>query len=83
MPETPRWLVFHEKNDKALKVLKKTRPAQEVEEEFKIILDSYKEYKQQKLGMEPLIGDIPIEGHLFFQILTVLYYSSSQVLYHL
>ena len=36
-PETPRWLVFHNRIDKARKVLLKVRHRNEVENELEII----------------------------------------------
>jgi len=36
-PETPRWLVFHNRVDKARKVLLKVRHVTEVEDELNII----------------------------------------------
>lgn len=50
MPETPRWLVYHGKKEKAWKVLKKIRSPEEVRPEFQRIVQSYAEYSQTKMG---------------------------------
>ena len=42
LPETPRWLLAHKKSDAAKKVLLKTRPAAEVEDEYKQIQEGLK-----------------------------------------
>ena len=39
-PETPRWLVFHNRIDKAREVLQKVRHRGEVEDELKIIINA-------------------------------------------
>ena len=39
-PETPRWLVFHNKIEKARKVLLKVRQRGEVEDELNLIINA-------------------------------------------
>ena len=51
MPESPRWLVFHGKTDKALAVLSKLRDPSHVKEELKSINDDFEYHKRQKLGI--------------------------------
>ena len=49
MPETPRWLVFKRKIDKARAVLAKVRQHHEVEAELKMIIQDHEDHtKSQK-----------------------------------
>ena len=49
--ETPRWLVFHEKLEKAQKVMKKIRNEDIVEEEIQNIVKDYEVNSKNSLGM--------------------------------
>ena len=51
MPESPRWLVFHNKDDKAREVLAKTRRPEEIEEELQDIKEEYERLKKEKTSM--------------------------------
>ena len=51
MPESPRWLVYHGKDDKARESLSKVRPASEIDAELNTIKDDYEKQKKLKLGM--------------------------------
>jgi len=48
--ETPRWLVFHGKTEKAHAVLKKIRHSEVVEDELSDIVNEYKKFSQDKIG---------------------------------
>ncbi len=50
MPESPRWLVFHGKEEKARKALAKVREATSVEIELESIKDDFEKQKKFKLG---------------------------------
>ena len=50
MPESPRWLVFHDKDDKAREVLAKTRKPKEVEEELRDIKAERERLKKEKMS---------------------------------
>ena len=50
MPESPRWLVFNGKPDKARKVLYMLRDPDDVEDEIKLIENDFREYKSLRLG---------------------------------
>ena len=50
MPESPRWLVFHDKDDKAREVLAKTRKPGEVEEELRDIKAEHERLKKEKMS---------------------------------
>ena len=50
MPESPRWLVFHQKEDKARKVLAKTRMPEQVEGELASIREEYEQFKKEKMS---------------------------------
>ena len=65
MPETPRWLIFHGKPQKARRVLYKLRHPSEVEKEYKEIVADYEEYTKLKLGE----GNVSNErkGHNFLK----------------
>ena len=51
MPESPRWLVFHNKDDKAHEVLAKTRRAEEIEKELQDIKEERERLKKEKMSM--------------------------------
>ena len=51
MPESPRWLVFHNKDDKAREVLAKTRRPEEIEEELQDIKEEHERLKKEKTSM--------------------------------
>ena len=51
MPESPRWLVFHGKPEKAQSVLYKLRDPSQVVKEMEEIQEDYYEYKKSQLGM--------------------------------
>jgi SP family myo-inositol transporter-like MFS transporter 13 len=51
MPESPRWLVFHNKKEKAVKILRKMRTEEEAEEELEAIVEEYEEHQKLKLGV--------------------------------
>ena len=69
MPESPRWLVFHGKTDKALAVLSKLRDPSEVHKELKSINEDFENHKKQKLGIMGVVfrrrGIIIITVRLF------------------
>ena len=50
MPESPHWLVFHKKGEKARRVLLRSRTSRKVEEEMEAIEKDYIVYKQNKMG---------------------------------
>jgi SP family myo-inositol transporter-like MFS transporter 13 len=50
MPETPRWLVFHDKIPRARKSLCHLREPKEAEQELQDIIKDYQEYKAHKLA---------------------------------
>lgn len=50
MPESPRWLIFHGKEDKARKTMSKVRPESEIDAELSTIKDDYEKQKKLKLG---------------------------------
>ncbi len=50
MPETPRWLVFHGKEEKAKRALAKVRAASSVETELESIKEDFEKQKKLKLG---------------------------------
>ncbi|XP_019851521.1 PREDICTED: proton myo-inositol cotransporter-like [Amphimedon queenslandica] len=92
LPESPRWLVFHGKTDKALAVLSKLRDPSQVHEELKSINDDFENHKRQKLGCLKLLRKFTTSrtvllalfvgcGLQMFQQLgginTVMYYSAS------
>lgn len=51
MPETPRWLVFHGKSEKARSVLVKIRSRDAVNTEMFDIEKDYEEYQRSRMGM--------------------------------
>ncbi len=51
MPESPRWLVFHNREDKARQVLETIRPSREVAPELRRIVEDFKEHTKTKLSM--------------------------------
>ena len=51
MPESPRWLVFHNKDDKAREVLAKTRRPEEIEKELRDIKEERERLKKEKTSM--------------------------------
>ena len=50
MPESPRWLVFKGKEEKARKVLLKIRHPDKVSSELQSIVEDYEEYIKTKMG---------------------------------
>ena len=50
MPESPRWLVFHKKGEKARRVLLRSRTTSKVDEEMEAIEKDYVVQKQNKMG---------------------------------
>ena len=54
MPESPRWLVFHNKKEEALRILRKTRTQEEIDKELKAIVEEYEEHHKLKLGVIPV-----------------------------
>ena len=50
MPESPRWLVFHGKTEKARTILCKVRPLDQVESELKAIVIDHEEYRRSQPG---------------------------------
>jgi len=50
MPESPRWLVFHQKEDKAREVLAKTRMPDQVEGELMSIKKEYEQLEKEKMS---------------------------------
>ena len=50
MPESPRWLVFHKKGEKARRVLLRSRTASKVDEEMEAIEKDYVVHRQNKMG---------------------------------
>ena len=51
MPESPRWLVFHNKQEKARTVLMRTRTPEEAKQELDSIIADYEEHQKQAMGM--------------------------------
>lgn len=51
MPESPRWLVFHHRVDKARQVLQRVRQTADVNEELQTIVTDYENHAKSKLGM--------------------------------
>ncbi|XP_065886410.1 proton myo-inositol cotransporter-like isoform X3 [Dysidea avara] len=58
MPESPRWLVFHQKEDKARKVLAKTRMPEQVEGELASIREEYEQFKKEKMSVFAFISRV-------------------------
>ena len=50
LPESPRWLVFHGKLEKAVKVLYKLRDVSKVKQEIKEIVKDHEDYTNTRLG---------------------------------
>ena len=50
MSESPRWLVFHKKGEKARRVLLRSRTTSKVDEEMEAIEKDYVVHKQNKMG---------------------------------
>ena len=50
MPESPRWLVFHQKEDKAREVLAKMRTPDQVEGELASIKEECERLKKEKMS---------------------------------
>lgn len=50
LPESPRWLVFHGKQDKAQEVLSKLHHPSNKWREFQNILEDYEEHTRTKLS---------------------------------
>jgi len=50
MPESPRWLVFHNKDDKARQVFAKTRHPEKIEEELSSIKEEHERLKKEKMS---------------------------------
>lgn len=50
LPESPRWLIFHDQKGRALRVLKKIRSPEDVAGEFDAILEDFREYQYSKMG---------------------------------
>ncbi len=53
MPESPRWLVFHGREEKAKRALAKVRAATSVEAELESIKEDFEKQKKFKLGELP------------------------------
>lgn len=49
--ETPRWLVHHDKVEKAFDVMKKIRTAENVEKELNDIVKDYQQSQENKIGV--------------------------------
>ena len=49
--ETPRWLVYHGKAEKARSVMKKIRSSEYVEKELNEIITDYEDNRKRKLGV--------------------------------
>ena len=75
MPESPRWLVFHNKETKAYDVLNKLRDPALVSTEFDMISDDYKEYKKNKLGTSVVMGVVidRVSAYRFFVVFEEVY----------
>jgi hypothetical protein len=58
MPESPRWLVFHNKKEEAVKILRKTRTQEETDKELEAIVDEYEEHRKLKLGVIPVSSSL-------------------------
>ena len=52
MPESPRWLVFHNKEDKAREVFAKTRRPEDIEEELQDIKEEHRRLMKEKMSMQ-------------------------------
>ena len=50
MPESPRWLVFHNKQEKARTVLMKTRTPEEADLELDSIIADFEEHQKRTIG---------------------------------
>ena len=57
MPESPRWLIFHKKPEKAWKVLQKIHPPNGARKEFDSIMEDFKEHSKTKMGKEWVKGE--------------------------
>jgi len=78
VPETPRFLVLKDKNNEALKILKRITPASQVDAVFKEVKDSLIEHKRPWLSYGGLIVVIGILLSVFQQFVginVVLYYA--------
>ncbi len=50
MPESPRWLIFHGKKERAWRILRRIHSPDEAKQEFQSIVESYKEHSQSQIG---------------------------------
>jgi len=50
VPETPRWLIFHNRLDKAQEVLARLHPPSEKWQEYQVILADYEDHVRTKFG---------------------------------
>ena len=72
LPESPRWLVFHGKSEKARRVLNKVRPSEEVDPELEDIIKDYEEFQLSKVGESTCcyfvltIGSKPVYVHVCY-----------------
>ena len=50
MPETPRWLIYHKKPQKAKRSLARVQKKDAVDEIFQTIVEDYEEYCKTKMS---------------------------------
>jgi len=61
--ETPRWLVYHGKVEKARSVMRKIRSSEYAEKELKEIIKDYEDSHKRKLGVYSILHPTYIQCH--------------------
>ena len=58
MPETPRWLIYHKKPQKAKRSLARVQKKDAADEIFQTIVEDYEEYCKTKMSFIALLKNI-------------------------